>query len=796
MKARHTSRKRIADRVAATSARGLRIALLAVGALGALSCDDAPTAPASALEIAASISAQEEEIRIVNFGDSNTDNGTVGLDRSVVVRSYVSIAPEALAPDAPNSPLQLSGKIERVWAELRGTPLRAVNHGITGTTTGGGGFGGGSRYGDAPNARTPVNGVTRYEAEVLGVGAPNWHGGEPTSASFPTGPRTRVNAYVPDGRSFAYVSIGTNDLRKGITNAQTAANLAWMIERWTAAGQDPRRFIITTLPPVPASWDRAADVPILNASIRGLAAQTGAALIDLSQYVSADGGLTWRDPSLYVGDGVHYSEPVREWLAREVVARIEEVFPAVVSPDAPTASFTATPQSGQTEGGSVVFDGSTSSDPAGGPLTYSWTFGDGTSAEGRVVTHPYIDDGEFSTMLVVTNAAGLSSRAQKLVTIDNTAPVVNAGPDLQRAVGVKFYYWPTFTDAGLGDGPWQYTVDWGDGTTYSSSTTIQGEFKRFSVTRMTAGTFTIRITVRDKNGAVGTDEMSLSVMGNVAPVANANGPYSGPEGGTITLTSVGTTDANGDALTYKWDFGDGTSLVGSRYSTATKKYNDNGSYPVTLTVTDAAGLVGTATTSATITNVPPTATLSAPSKTYEGSGYTVAMTGGSDVGLTDKATLEYAIDCGLGEGYGAWTSSVLSIACPVQPDQRDPITVRGKVRDKDGGETAYSRSMSVSNVAPIIAFAAASPTTFAAGGTFAVTVSFSDPGFNEGPYPYQMTWGDGLRTSGTATEQGTIELPPHSYPVPGVYSAYMRVYDKDGVRTTTASITVTVTATP
>jgi hypothetical protein len=109
-------------------------------------------------------------VRVVLFGDSNTDRCTADPDDRT---SYVSVAP-ALGPDAPHRACQVAGKIEAGWEALsRSETIRAVNHAISSTATGGGGFGWQDRTTQgSPNARTVVNGTTRFEAEILGAGFP------------------------------------------------------------------------------------------------------------------------------------------------------------------------------------------------------------------------------------------------------------------------------------------------------------------------------------------------------------------------------------------------------------------------------------------------------------------------------------------------------------------------------------------------------------------------------------------------------------------------------------------------
>ncbi|MEM6431005.1 MAG: PKD domain-containing protein, partial [Deinococcota bacterium] len=54
----------------------------------------------------------------------------------------------------------------------------------------------------------------------------------------------------------------------------------------------------------------------------------------------------------------------------------------------------------------VNFDASASTDDTGDLIAYTWTFGDGSSANGVQVSHVYEQEGEFTVVLTVTNNNG------------------------------------------------------------------------------------------------------------------------------------------------------------------------------------------------------------------------------------------------------------------------------------------------------------------------------------------------------------------------------------------------------
>ncbi|TNM36346.1 PKD domain-containing protein [Nocardioides albidus] len=114
-------------------------------------------------------------------------------------------------------------------------------------------------------------------------------------------------------------------------------------------------------------------------------------------------------------------------------------------------------------------------------------------------------------------------------------------------------------------------------------------------TYTTANTYTVVLTARDEWGVTATATQTVTITvppDNRAPVPVLNPPAC--SGLSCNFSAVGSADPDtGDAITYRWDWGDGTPVTTTASSAHT--FPAAGSYTVTLTVTDGWG-AATATT--------------------------------------------------------------------------------------------------------------------------------------------------------------------------------------------------------
>jgi DNA/RNA endonuclease G (NUC1) len=172
------------------------------------------------------------------------------------------------------------------------------------------------------------------------------------------------------------------------------------------------------------------------------------------------------------------------------------------------------------EGASITFDASASTDPDLGrtdlgrieALSYVWHFSDGSQASGKVVTKSFADNGAFTATLLVSDAFGWQKMSTQNVSVANVAPTVsltNTTP-LSIVSGESVGVSGSFTDPGS-DAPWHSVLDWGNGTTVPGTLSASGASVTGTQAYLTAGTYTITLSVTDKDGATGSRTLSVNV---------------------------------------------------------------------------------------------------------------------------------------------------------------------------------------------------------------------------------------------------------------------------------------------
>jgi PKD domain-containing protein len=154
------------------------------------------------------------------------------------------------------------------------------------------------------------------------------------------------------------------------------------------------------------------------------------------------------------------------------------------------------------EGSEISVAGS-ATDENGDALTYSWDLGDGTTMPGQTVAHSYIDNGAYPATLSVSDG-DLVTLAMTRVDVSNALPSLGALEGATRFIGEAYDLSVAVSDPGVLDAPWNYSIEWGDGVVDAGGATSLGDPIRGSHGYAAAGTYTVKVTLRDKDEGAAT----------------------------------------------------------------------------------------------------------------------------------------------------------------------------------------------------------------------------------------------------------------------------------------------------
>ncbi len=193
-------------------------------------------------------------------------------------------------------------------------------------------------------------------------------------------------------------------------------------------------------------------------------------------------------------------------------------------------------------------------------LTYAWAFSSvplgstATLSSLAAVMPTFVVDlpGDYVVELIVSDGVLFSLADTVTISTDNSPPVADAGPDQSVFV----------TDTVFLDGTGSSDVD-GDPLTYAWSffsipagsaavlSDTTAEMPTFVIDL--PGTYVVELIVNDGTVSSAPDTVAISTE-NTAPVADAGPDQTAFVTDTVTLDGSGSSDADGDPLSYAWSF--------------------------------------------------------------------------------------------------------------------------------------------------------------------------------------------------------------------------------------------------
>jgi hypothetical protein len=456
--------------------------------------------------------------------------------------------------------------------------------------------------------------------------------------------------------------------------------------------------------------------------------------------------------------------------------------------------------------GPVTLDGSASSDANGDIINYKWTLLNKPTASTAALTGDTTAKPTFSAdkagiyvIGLVVNDGKLSS-APVTVSITaaaaNLAPVANAGANQNVVLGTITLDGSTSADANGDTINYKWSLiskPTGSNASLTGDTTAKPTFSADRV-----GIYVASLVVNDGklDSTVVTTTVTAS-SANVAPVASA-GTVQSVSLGPVTLDGSGSTDANGDTLTYNWSLlakpiGSAAALVDNTSAKPTFTADLVGVYVASLVVYDGKlySEIKTVTVTASVANSAPVANAGTFQNVVTGLPVSVSGAGSTDANgdvLTYKwVMVSKPVDS------TATLANATTIAPTFSADKNGTYVLSLQVNDGkvDSSNISYiTITAGAANVAPVANAGVAQ--TVARNATVTLDGSGStDANKDILIYRWVLTY---RPTNSTAVlTNANAEKPTFVADQAGVYVATLVVSDG---RLDSTQVTIAVTATP
>ncbi|HEY1683259.1 MAG TPA: Ig-like domain-containing protein [Tepidisphaeraceae bacterium] len=407
------------------------------------------------------------------------------------------------------------------------------------------------------------------------------------------------------------------------------------------------------------------------------------------------------------------------------------------------------------------------------------TYPDGTAAGSH-----------YSITVSVTPSGSSAVTALETATVDNVAPTLQAGIPTTALAGESVSLPLTVTDPGITDTStgFTYSINWGDGNTQTIAASHNNGNGSLAPqhTYVAAGTYAITVTATDKDSAVSnTEQADVSVAGATGDNISAS---EGTQFSGTVATISNTADFYPGQFTASINWGDGNTSAGSITSNGDGTYSVTGTHtyadgPATQTITTSIGFNGGSnqvTSTATVANVAPSATVSGPAFALAGQSVTFTL-GAGDLSSADLAAgFIYTVNFGDGTTQTIQRSPGDNSGQTVTHaySSSGNYTVSVTATDKDNGvSSAATSAIAIAGVN-----LSSSIASIAEGTTFSGTVATIDDAaaYGNGNFTASINWGDGTTTTGSIVSDGN-----------GTFSINGAHAFGDGPATFTITVTVT-----
>lgn len=415
------------------------------------------------------------------------------------------------------------------------------------------------------------------------------------------------------------------------------------------------------------------------------------------------------------------------------------------------------------------------------------------------------DDGIYTVGIGLKDRYGNIHRTTISVEVTDLVPTAEfAWTSEAQDEGSKILF--TNASASLLDSIAQYSWDFGDALGKSIEQNPTYIYKD-------NGVYEVILTVTDDDGSTISKNAKLEIN-NIAPSLAAGTDQVVDEGTFVNISHIFTDPGTADSHTATIDWGDGTvetkilvkessgqsgpETEANGTISGEHVYADNGTYHVTLTVTDDDGASASEALTVTVNNVAPLVLIGADQEVSEGALIGLDSSIFIDLGNHDAHTA--TIDWGDGKIEAGKIRSVASESSSQTVGVNGILTnkhiytdngtyeVTLTVIDDDGASSSKILTIKVSNTAPSVVAGVDQRINEGTSVSLASSV-FNDPGNND-THTATIDWGDGTVEAGTVSIKsefptsilgvnGTV-IGNHTYSNNGLYTVTLKIKDDDG----------------
>lgn len=265
------------------------------------------------------------------------------------------------------------------------------------------------------------------------------------------------------------------------------------------------------------------------------------------------------------------------------------------------------------------------------PLTYAWTFGDGSTSTDKDPAHIYTAPGTYTVTLDVTSTVGCTAHITSTDFVRVPNPIAdftlpNVAGDICPPVQVQF----TNNSSDYATVSWNF----GDGSASDEDNPLHNYIR--------PGTFPVTLTVYSEGGCASPVAGPKDIV-----IAGPDGSFSiTPESGCWPLTATMTAVAP-DAQRFIWDFGDGYSVRTTTPTSPAYTYTKEGVYYPVVLLEDLRGCTVAASGSPKVTVDRITAAFSVDVTQACDGGIVYFSDSTKGVSLTDGMPATYVWDFGI-----------------------------------------------------------------------------------------------------------------------------------------------------